>query len=214
MASSQEPERKSCGAIFYAFNPNGQLGIILGTEARTVVESWLPFKGGCHENETHEETAIREIYEETGGLVQLDSINLYHKFSTKRKIYHIGICEVPYDIIEKFDKLRSSETRAEFLEKKQLGFFLYPDVLKDPAVHNISRASILFYKNFLDNIKANNKKNIKNVIGLRSRYLGIQSETPMFKLSRPRQFNASYTPNSERVIENARIWRRVEPLYA
>jgi 8-oxo-dGTP pyrophosphatase MutT (NUDIX family) len=200
-------EKKSCGAIFYAYDPNGNLGIILGSE---MTDLWLPFKGGCMENETEEETAIREIYEETCGLVKIDSITLYHKFSTKRKMYHIGICEVPFDIVEKFDKIRNDETRVEYLEKKELVFLPYPEVLKNPLVHNISRASILFYKNFLDNLK-NNKKNTRQVIGLRSRYVGI-SKTAVHKqhLARPKKINISYTPEEDRLLDSTKIWRREE----
>ena len=192
-------EKKSCGAILYAYDLTGKLGIILGAE----VDAWLPFKGGCQEGETDEETAIREIYEETCGLVKVDSIKLHHKFSTKRKIYHIGICEVPYDIIDNFERTRNEETREEFREKREIKFLPYPEVLKDPTVHNISKSSILFYKNVLDNLK--NKGSGK--IGLRARYLGVP-----VKLAKPQRFNASYTPHIERLIDNTRIWRREDPI--
>jgi len=203
--------KKSCGAIFYSYDLTGKLGIILGTEGRAAVDSWLPFKGGCHEDETEEETAIREIYEETCGLVKVDSIKLSHVFSTKRKIYHIGICEVPYEIIDKFESTRDAETREEYREKRQIKFLPYPEVLKDPAVHTISKSSILFYKNLLDNLKDNKKIQIT---GLRPRFVGITEDQPFFKSAKPRRFNASYTPHMERIIENARVWRREEPIMA
>ena len=200
-------EKKSCGAILYTFNLEGKLGIVLGTEGLNCADAWLPFKGGCKDGETEEETAIREIYEETCGLVEVESIDLKHVFSTKRKIYHIGICEVPYDIIDKFERTRNLETRDEFREKRQIKFLPYPEVLKDPSVHNISKSSILFYKNFLDKLK--NKGTYK--VGLRARYLGI-TELPPIKSGKPVRFNASYTPQMERIIERERVWRKADPI--
>jgi hypothetical protein len=144
--------KNSCGAIFYAYDDNGQLGIILGEEGK---EEWLPFKGGAEENESFENAAIREIREETCGLVIVDDIVLEHRFSTKRKDYYIGLCQVPYSIIEEFRKKVVDETRKEFKEKKALKFFLLKDVLKVPSVHSISRASIRYYWDRL-NYLANN----------------------------------------------------------
>jgi ADP-ribose pyrophosphatase YjhB (NUDIX family) len=138
--------KTSCGAILYTFNNFGELGIILGEE---LDECWLPFKG-CNENgESLEETAIREINEETCGLIQLDSIELEHVFTTKRKKYHIGICEVPYDIIEKFEKAHLLENRIHYKEKKQIKFFPINECLNNDKIHSISKASIRFYWNKL-----------------------------------------------------------------
>lgn len=145
-------EKQSCGAIFYTFDPNGQIGIILGNESRTDQEAWLPFKGLVQPGETYEQTAKREVLEETCGLVNIESINLNHHFSTKYKDYHIGLCEVPFDIIEQFAQKKKTETREEFLEKKELRFFPLKTVLGAPNVHSISRASIIFYQDLLYNI--------------------------------------------------------------
>ncbi len=168
-------DKKSCGAILYSTNLNGELGIILGDESRGDVNGWLPFKGGCKENETVEQAAIRELYEETCGLVKRDSIDLQNKFRTKRKEYHIGLCEVPYSIIIDFDIARKEETREEFMEKKRLKFFKFPDVLDDPLVHNISKSSILFYKDFLESLVSRNSKPTTCKLTPRSRYLGISN---------------------------------------
>lgn len=147
-------EKKSCGAILYAFDPDGKLGIILGDEARNLGDEWLPFKGCSHDGETLEQAAIREIFEETCGLVSLNSITLYHKFSTKRKEYYIGLVEVPYKLIEIFGEVRRTETREDFMEKRKIKFFSFPDVLTDPNIHNISKSSILFYKDALEALAA------------------------------------------------------------
>lgn len=162
--------KRSCGAILYAFNPEGKLGIILGDESNNHTSDWLPFKGGCQENETLEQTAIREIFEETCGLILIDDIELHHKFATKRKEYHIGLIEVPYELLKTFPLAKENETRENFMEKKALKFFPYPDILKDTSVHNISKSSILFYKDTLDAIAESGKSCSMERC---SRYLGI-----------------------------------------
>lgn len=137
--------KNSCGAIFYSFDPQGVLGIILGDEGDCDNEEWLPFKGCAEENEPFEEAAKREIKEESGGLVIINNIVLEHKFATKRKTYHIGVIEVPYGIIEEYNNKRNSETRKEYKEKKKLKFFPLNSVLHASGVHSISRASINYY---------------------------------------------------------------------
>jgi hypothetical protein len=134
--------RNSCGAILYTHDPNGVLGIILGEEGN----KWFPFKGCSKTGETLEETAKREINEETCGLVYLDSINLQHKFSSKKKKYYIGLCYAPYNIIEEFEAKIKLETRLEFKEKKRLKFFpIDNSILYNNDIHNITKASIEFY---------------------------------------------------------------------
>lgn len=143
--------RHSCGAILYAFDPKGQLGIILGLEGY----HWLPFKGGPEKNETFEEAAIREIYEETCKIVKLDYINLKHNFKSKHKSYHIGLVKVNYNIIENFKKKRKRENKNIYKEKKEIAFFPLNIVRTHTAVHNITLASINYYWDQL--IKINDK---------------------------------------------------------
>jgi len=145
--------KTSCGAVFYTYNPNGELGIILGLEGT----EWLPFKGCNEEGENFEETAIREIREETCGLVNLTSICLDHKFTSKRKHYCIGLCEAPFDIIDKFPTMRCVESRAEYKEKKKLKFFHIDFVLSNSSVHNISKASIKYYWDKLNLLRKPNE---------------------------------------------------------
>ena len=144
--------KNSCGAIFYAFDENGQLGVILGDEGLDETELWLPFKGSAHDDEPYELAAIREIEEETCGLVKLHSINLEHNFASKRKNYHIGLCEVSYSIVDQFEKLRKNETRGEYREKKKLKFFPLKTILFSKEIHSISRASIKYYWHRLQNL--------------------------------------------------------------
>ena len=115
----------SCGAILYTFDHNNNIGIILGLESC----GWLPFKGRNEFNETYEETAIREIYEETCGVVKLDTISLDHKFVSKNKTYYIGLIHVSYNFIDQFNIKLEKETREEFKEKKSVNFLNYMNAL-------------------------------------------------------------------------------------
>lgn len=133
--------KTSCGALLYTYDTNGHLGLILGKE----FEEYLPFKGCNESGETYEQTAIREIYEETCGLVKLNKIDLDHRFSTKRKRYYIGLVLVDFNILEDFKKVRALENRSCFCEKKDIKFFTLYDALNDTTVHNITKASIYYY---------------------------------------------------------------------
>jgi hypothetical protein len=142
----------SCGAILYTFDHNNNIGIILGLESC----GWLPFKGRNEFNETYEETAIREIYEETCGVVKLDTINLDHKFVSKNKTYYIGLIYVPYNFIDQFNIKLEKETREEFKEKKSVKFFKLYKCFNDKKIHYLSKNSIEFYLNDLININYKN----------------------------------------------------------
>ena len=140
----------SCGALFYSYDPCNRLGIILGQERG----AWLPFKGCNETGETLNQTAIREIKEETCGLVNIKSILLEHQFTSKRKHYYIGLCQVSYDIIEEFSKIRAVENRAAYCEKKKLRFFLLNGILDNKIIHDITKASIKYYWNYLNLLDA------------------------------------------------------------
>lgn len=137
--------KHSCGALFYTYNTDRELGIILGEEGY----EWLPFKGCPKDDETYEQTAIREIFEETGGLIRLNSIKLKHYFTSKHKHYHIGLVYVPYETIYYFNRRRHLETRPDFTEKKELKFFPLSSIKNNLSIHNLTLASIRFYWNDL-----------------------------------------------------------------
>ena len=147
--------KNSCGAIFYTYDDSGNIGVILGEEDKN---EWLPFKGCSHENETLEEAAIREIKEETCGLLELNEIVLEHKFSSKRKNYFIGLCYAPYAIISQFDEKIKNETRKEFKEKKKLKFVALENILYIPEIHSLSKASIEYYWDRLNNLRNKSDK--------------------------------------------------------
>ncbi len=149
----------SCGAILYAFNKSGELGVILGDESRSNITSYLPFKGGLEPGETPELAAIREIKEETCGIVQLDNIVLEHKFTTKRKEYQIGLVEVPFDIIEQFNTIIKTEDKMHYKEKRHIKFFLQKDLYRNSEIHPITKVSLIYYKNKLEALARGNTLN-------------------------------------------------------
>lgn len=114
------PAKSSYGALLFSRDPNsGELGIILGYES----SDWYPFKGASNEGESPEQAAIREIYEETAGVVELNQISLDLEFATKRKCYYIGLVEVDYSIVTNFTKAREQYTTGAFAEKTEIKFF-------------------------------------------------------------------------------------------
>lgn len=137
----------SCGALFFTQDPFGQTGIILGLEQG----GWLPFKGCNEEGETFEETAIREVKEETCGLIHLSEISLDHTFATHAKIYKIGLCHIPYAFLHIFQKVRSKEKRDKYKEKYTVKFFPLLKILHDKRVHPISKQSVIHYWDQLQN---------------------------------------------------------------
>ena len=134
----------SCGALLYTCDPYGQLGVVLGVE-RNESYGYLPFKGRPEANETYEQAAIREVYEETCGLVQVDHIELSHHFQTLHKQYFIGLVKVPYDIIKKFEIKRATETCISSMEKLKIKFFPL-DQMHNHEIHPLSRLSIKFWR--------------------------------------------------------------------
>lgn len=137
--------KSSYGALFYAIK-DGNVGIILGKEKG----EWMPFKGGGILSESPEESAIREICEETCGIISLDYITLDHVFSSKRKHYYIGLIQCNFNILKKFKQRRRMEEqklnpRKEYLEKEEIAFFPLSDILNNKDVHNLTKRSVRFY---------------------------------------------------------------------
>jgi 8-oxo-dGTP pyrophosphatase MutT (NUDIX family) len=145
------PQKKSYGAILYSFNPSGELGIILGSESVDPQCGFFPFKGGSNISESPVQTAIREVFEETRGLVNLHTLQLRCKIRSKHKTYLFGLAEVNYDIIEKFNKIDVENMDPCYKEKKEIKFFRFADIYlhKFPA---ITMDAILFFKKELNHI--------------------------------------------------------------
>lgn len=210
----------SCGAILYTYNENKELGIILGLER----QGWFPFKGCMKTGETYLQTAIREICEETCGLLKVtdkDFIHDWHTFETKRKEYHISLLYAPYSIIEEFKKKREEEDRAEFVEKDCIRFFPFHDKILTENIHNITKISILYYWNILcklreeNNIPYNkryfNSRIRKHSVGLKfakKNYdifnLQNREKSPISSCAKNKKWKFSNNPV---IPDNLKIWR-------
>ena len=141
-------KKHSCGALLFTLY-NNEIHIVLGMEKN----EWFPFKGTKEPNESLKETAIREIYEETCGIVNLNNIYLNCNYSTKRKYYHIGLVFVNINILKKFYGQRNKYKNKEgdnfaFLEKSCIKLFNINE-LHNYKFHSISLIPINYYKEFL-----------------------------------------------------------------
>lgn len=159
-------KKHSCGSILYTIY-NNNIYIVLGLEKG----EWFPFKGTREKGETNEQTAIREIYEETCKIVKIDSVELKCKYSTKRKHYHIGITFISFDKINKFHIERKSimddpylKHRLVYLEKTEIQFFKLDNIFNN-NFHEITYIPIRYYYSHLKNIqnKIHNQINIMNM---------------------------------------------------
>jgi 8-oxo-dGTP pyrophosphatase MutT (NUDIX family) len=146
-------KKHSCGALLYTIY-NNKIFIALGKEDG----EWYPFKGVVDNDETFEETAIREVDEETCHAVVVKSIKLECKYATKRKHYHIGLILVSPTLIEHFNINRCKEVECKYLEKSEIKFFSLNDIRRK-RLHRITIIPIIFYWNFL--LKKQNMLNNK-----------------------------------------------------
>lgn len=144
-------KRHSCGAILYTIL-NNKIYIILGMEKGR----WFPFKGVREKGETNELAAIREIYEETCGIIQLDNIELKCNYSTKRKHYHIGLIKTSNDVINNFYKNRNYILNNEkyidnyfsYLEKSDIKMFPLENIFSN-NFHEVTAVPIKYYYTYL-----------------------------------------------------------------
>jgi 8-oxo-dGTP pyrophosphatase MutT (NUDIX family) len=139
----------SCGAILYTIY-NNKVFVILGKEHG----DWFPFKGTCEPGETYNQTAAREIEEETCKLVRLspNDISLDCEYHTPRKIYHIGLNFVPYTFIREFYIVRRLIDDRHCLEKTNIRMF---DIskLNTYSFHQVTTTPLQHYYPFLDELQ-------------------------------------------------------------
>jgi 8-oxo-dGTP pyrophosphatase MutT (NUDIX family) len=130
---------------------------------------WFPFKGTREKYETNEQAAIREINEETCGVVKLENIELKCNYSTKRKNYHIGLIKIQCDVIDKFYKNRAQITINNydnnydvFLEKSDIKMFPLESIFNN-NFHSVTVIPINYYLPYLKLLETqiNNIENIK-----------------------------------------------------
>lgn len=136
----------SCGAILYTIH-NNKVYIILGKEHG----DWFPFKGCSEHGETPEETAVREIEEETINIIKVDpdDIELQCTYTTSRKTYHIGLVYVNPNFVRFFNIKRkkiieNKSIHKKFLEKSYVKMFSL-ESLKLYDFHTITNIPINFY---------------------------------------------------------------------
>ena len=146
-------KKHSCGAILYTISKN-KVYVILGMEHG----GWFPFKGTREKHENNRQAAIREIHEETCGIVNIKYIDLKCNFSTKSKHYHIGLVYVPLDNIKKFYKTRKKimETtpyKAAFLEKTEINLFKL-DTITSYDFHDVTRIPVNYYRECLSKLQS------------------------------------------------------------
>jgi len=148
-------KKHSCGAILYTISKK-KIYIVLGMENG----EWFPFKGTREKNENNKQAAMREIKEETCGLVNINDIDLKCNFTTKRKHYHIGLIYVPFNNIKRFNQTRQNiienspyENSNAYLEKTDISLFELDSIL-DYKFHEVTRIPIHYYKDFLNRLQA------------------------------------------------------------
>ena len=145
-------KKHSCGAILYTISKK-KVYIILGMENG----EWFPFKGTREKCENNKQAAIREIHEETCGIVNVKYIDLKCNFSTKRKHYHIGLVYVPLDNIKQFYKTRKNilektPHNTAYLEKTEINLFELDNIL-NYKFHEVTRIPVYYYKEFLGKLQ-------------------------------------------------------------
>jgi hypothetical protein len=147
--------KHSSGAILYTIY-NHKVYIVLGQEKG----DYFPFKGVRENYETNKQTAIREIFEETCGVLTIKNINLLCNFSTKRKCYHIGLVYISLNEIEQFNinkkkienDIENIEKNWIYLEKTDMKIFKL-DYLNKYKFHEITYKPIKFYQKQLTHIQ-------------------------------------------------------------
>lgn len=160
----------SCGAMLYTYNEQNEIGIILGSELvpQNNKLMWYPFKGVVEKGETFEETALREISEETNKLFTPDSIKLdYSKENTNIgadhifiKTYKLGLLFAPFSIVEQYNSMDEKEKTAE---KTSLKFFKLSDVEDEREISYTVKHCIRFYSSRLKKLSFNFNKVDKTV---------------------------------------------------
>lgn len=163
MTRGIKKKRESYGALFYARikGKNGdekkeEIYTLLGQEGR----QFFPFKGCVDEGDKCiEDTASREVYEETAGVIniKLPPGSLKYKFKGRTKRYYFAIREVDYYVADKINEaLKDKNLPKKFREKKHVKWF--PLDTKSRKIHYIGNECIKILKKYLDNEKANKKK--------------------------------------------------------
>lgn len=158
----------SAGILLYRYN-NGKLEFLLGKDVK--YNSWSDF-GGKHDNTDKKvplQTAIREFYEETCGVIcnmyEMENIinktksTKIHCVSYKKKSYFMYIVKYEddgKDIISLFNQqyrfLKQTTVSHKFKEKDEIKWFGVDSIIKDK---DIIRS--VFYNSFSNNLDTINR---------------------------------------------------------
>ena len=126
-----------CGASVIVENEKGEILLILRSDNK----KWAYPGGSVDINEIVEETAKRELFEETG--IAADSLQLFGVFSGK-ELYYI----YPHgDEVSNVDvvylcKSYTGEARADMIESDAVGFFAIdnlPDNISPPCIPALNK---------------------------------------------------------------------------
>jgi ADP-ribose pyrophosphatase YjhB (NUDIX family) len=171
-----------CGALLYTWYKNN-IYIVLKKNKN----EWVPFFGTQKEKETFEETAVRELFEETcGGLdVKSNDINLECNYIYKKKEnnhYHIGLVYTSESIISDLSKNKLRKNIYNSLKmiymKNEIKMFALDNIFKY-KFHPITQTPILFYKTYLTDLQSE----LRNVNHKKNKIKHIFYNNNMFKVS-------------------------------
>lgn len=162
MKTSLSNTNYSAGILLYRIR-NGAPEFLLGRDVK--YESWSDF-GGKHDNCDYKQplnTAVREFYEETCGII-LNTYDMIKKInqrsvriqclSYKKKTYYMYVVkydnEIDIEVIfkDQFDFLQQSKVCSKFREKSEIKWFGIDSIVNDKQ--NIRG---VFYNSFLYNLE-------------------------------------------------------------
>jgi 8-oxo-dGTP pyrophosphatase MutT (NUDIX family) len=106
------------GAILPVCLYKGKLHFLFGLENEEAdTPGWADFGGGCEDNETPYQTALREGYEESSGFLEPKELVKHGVFKLINGTYHIFIVKYEYNefVVKYFNRMH------EFVKEKKPG---------------------------------------------------------------------------------------------
>jgi len=132
-------KEKSCGAVVYKYQ-DGELFVLLLKHKNG--GHWAFPKGHVEKNETEEETALREIKEETSLIVKLDTgFRETNSFSPKT--------DVIKDVIYFAAQVISGELEAQAEEITDIHWFQIEEAI-DIATYDNDKKMLMKFKNYIN----------------------------------------------------------------
>ena len=126
------------GAILPVCLVKGELYFLFGLEnEKADTPGWADFGGGCDDNETPYQTALREGYEESSGFLNPKELAKQGVFKIVNETYHIFIVKHEYneEIVKYFNRMHDfiKKQKPELLntvlfEKQKIEWFSIQDM--------------------------------------------------------------------------------------